>query len=299
MKKIIILSFLFIFLFGCSKTNSVSNVAKENGAYIKLKIIATMFPVYDFAKSIGGEKTQVSLLTPPGSEPHDYEPTASDLININNADIFVYTGKFMEVWVAEMLKGVTNDKIDIVDTSNGTKIFEDDPHIWLDFEHNRIMAKNIADAMIKKDPSNKDYYEKNLKDLLTKIDKIDNDYFTTLSTCKTKNIVFGGHYAFGYLVRRFNLEYVAAQGFSPDSEPTANDLIKLVRHINEENIGYIFYEELSSTKVPETISKETGAKMLLLSNLESLTKDEVDSGKTFIDAMYENLSNIKIGLDCK
>ncbi|MCK9186353.1 zinc ABC transporter substrate-binding protein [Candidatus Gracilibacteria bacterium] len=294
MKKIITTLILILSLAGCANSVPTKNISND-----KIFVIATLFPIYDFAKSIGGDVADVSLLVPPGTEPHEYEPSASDLININNADVFVYTGDFMEKWIKGVLNGITNKNLEIIDVSKGTKIVNGDPHIWLDFEHNKIMAKNIAEALIKKNPKNKNYYEKNLQDLLIKIDGIDSAYKTTISSCKTKKIVYGGHYAFGYLVRRFGLEYVAAQGLSPDSEPTARDLIDLVDQVKNGNIKYIFYEELSSPKVAETISKETGAKMLLLNNLESLPKDEIKNGKTFIDAMYENLDNIKIGLDCK
>lgn len=293
MKKIIVLSALFLFLAGCGIV-PLKPISEK-----KITVITTLFPVYDFARSVGGDKAEVILLIPPGTEPHGYEPTASDVVNINSADVFAYTGDFMERWVSGILNSITNKNLEIVDTSEGTEIVNGDPHIWLDFEHDKIMAKNIADAIIKKDPKNKDYYDKNLRDFISKIDKIDADYKSTISSCKTKEIVYGGHYAFGYLVRRFGLEYTAAQGLSPDSEPTAKDLIELVNQVKKNDIKYIYYEELASPKVAETISRETGAKMLLLNNLESLPKDEIESGKTFIDAMYENLDNIKVGLDCK
>jgi len=296
MKKIIILSMLILSLTGCG--NSVP-LKKVDNTKNKITIITTLFPVYDFAKSIGGNKADVILLIPPGTEPHGYEPTASDLVNINNADVFAYTGDFMEKWVSGILNSLTNPNLEIVDTSKGTEIISGDPHIWLDFEHDKIMAKNIADAIIKKDINNKNYYEKNLQDLTEKFNKIDNDYRTTISSCQTKEIVYGGHYAFGYLVRRFGLEYIAAQGLSPDSEPTAKGLIDLVDQVKRDGVKYIFYEELASPKVAETISHEANAKMLLLNNLESLPKNDIENGKTFIDAMYQSLDNIKVGLDCK
>ncbi|MDP2642913.1 MAG: zinc ABC transporter substrate-binding protein [Candidatus Peregrinibacteria bacterium] len=297
MKKFIAISVLFLSLAGCG--NSAPELIDAEKSDKKLTIVTTLFPVYDFAKSVGGDIAEVTLLVPPGTEPHEYEPTASDIININNADVFAYTGDFMEKWVFGILSSVTNKNLEVVDMSEGTEIVEGDPHIWLDFEHDRIMVKNIADAIIKKDPKNKTYYEKNLGDLLLKIDKIDYDYKMTISSCKSKEIVYGGHYAFGYLVRRFGLGYIAAQGLSPDSEPTVKDLIELTNQVKKNGVEYIFYEGLASPKVAETISNETGAKMLLLNNLESLPRDEIENGKTFIDAMYENLDNIKIGLDCK
>lgn len=286
---------LILSLAGCGNIAPVETDNKNN----KITVITTLFPVYDFARSVGGNKADVLLLLTPGTEPHEYAPTASDIVNINNADVFAYTGYFMEQWVSGVLESITSKNLEIVDMSKGNEIVNDDPHIWLDFENDKIMAKNIADAIIKKDPKNKDYYEKNLQDFISKIDKIDGEYKTTISSCKTKEIVYGGHYALGYLVRRFGLQYTAAQGLAPDSEPTVKDLIKLVDQIKNDDVKYIFYEELASPKVAETISNETGAKMLLLNNLESLPKDEFQNGKTFIDAMYQSLDNIKVGLDCK
>jgi len=297
MKKFIVISALFLSLAGCG--NSVPELIDAEKSDKKLIIVTTLFPVYDFAKSVGGDMVEVTLLVPPGTEPHEYEPTASDIININNADVFAYTGGFMERWVPGILGSVTNKNLEAVNMSEGTEIVEGDPHIWLDFDHDRIMVKNIADAIVRKNPENKNYYEKNLEDLLSKIDKIDYDYKMTIFLCKSKEIVYGGHYAFGYLVRKFGLGYIAAQGLSPDSEPTAKDLIELTNQVRKNSVEYIFYEELASPKVAETISNETGAEMLLLNNLESLPRDEIASGKTFIDAMYENLNNIKTGLDCK
>lgn len=296
MKKIIAISMLILSLAGCVNLESVKT---NDDAKKKITVITTLFPVYDFARTIGGNKANTVLLIPPGTEPHEYEPTAGDVVTINSADIFAYTGDFMEKWVAGILGSITNKNLEIVDTSNGTDIVNGDPHIWLDFEHDKIMAKNIADALVKKDPENNDYYEKNLQDFISKIDKIDADYKTTISSCKTKEIVYGGHYAFGYLVRRFGLTYIAAQGIAPDSEPTAKGLIELVDQVKSRDIKYIFYEELASPKVAETIANETGSKMLLLNNLESLPKDEIENGETFIDAMYQSLDNIRVGLNCK
>ncbi len=298
MRKFIILPLLFLFFAGCENSPYV-NVVSSDAVNHKITVVTTLFPVYDFAKNIGGKMSDAILLIPPGTEPHEYEPTSYDVVNINRADVFAYTGDFMEKWVSGILDSVTNKNLEIVDTSKGTEIVNGDPHIWLDFAHDKIMAKNIADAIIKKDPSHKDYYEKNLQDLFAKIDAVDDAYSKTISSCKTKEIIYGGHYAFGYLTRRFGLTYDAAQGLSPDSEPNAKDLIELTNQIKRDDIKYIFYEELASPKVAETISKETGVQMLLLNNLESLPKEDMQNGKTFIDEMYKNLGNIKIGLDCK
>jgi zinc transport system substrate-binding protein len=174
-----------------------------------------------------------------------------------------------------------------------------DPHIWLDFANAKIMAGNIAKAFSEIDPQNAEYYRKNLEGYQSKLTELDNTYKNTLSACKSKRIIYGGHYAFGYLAKRYNLEYYAAQGYSPDAEPTAGDLIKLVEQIKKDKIKYIFYEELTSPKIAETIARETKTNMLLLNAAHNLSKDEIDQGISFFDILHKNLNNFKIGLSCQ
>ncbi len=237
----------------------------------------------------------------------------------------------MEPWAHDIIQG-TNKNVRIVEASAGIELVKEegeehkdehesetnheegdhneekehrhhhdgvDPHIWLDFENAKIIAKNIADALEIADPQNAQFYQNNLKDYEEKLAALDEDYKSTLSTCKTKTIIYGGHYAFGYLAKRYGLEYVAAQGFSPDAEPTAKDLISLTEQIKKENISYIFYEELASPKIAETLSRETNTKMLLLNGAHNLTKEDYENGATFISIMEKNLENLSIGLDCQ
>jgi len=191
----------------------------------KLKVVTTLFPLYDMAKSIGSDKAEVVLLVPPGVEAHSFEPKPSDIVKINNADVFVYTGKFMEPWAEDIIKGTVNKNLIIVDASHGTKmipgVFHDadepagslDPHIWLDFDNAKIMVKNIVQAFQLQDSANKDFYEQKADDYNSKLTELDALYKKTLAICKDKEIVYGGHYAFGYLARRYGLKYLAAQGF--------------------------------------------------------------------------------------
>src|SRR4030042_3394042 len=143
-KQLVVL-FIFITLagsfFACTKRG------EEHARMKKLKVITTLFPLYDMAKRIGADKADVSLLLPPGVEAHSFEPKPSDIVKINEADIFVYTGKFMEPWAEDVIKGVANNNLIVVDASRGAKmvtgVFHDaeepagslDPHIWLDFDN--------------------------------------------------------------------------------------------------------------------------------------------------------------------
>jgi zinc transport system substrate-binding protein len=277
----------------------------------KLTVVTTLFPLYDFAKNIGKEKADVTLLLPPGIEPHSYEPRPSDIAKIQQADIFIYTGRFMEPWSENILKGIGSLGPLVIDSSKVIRLFEEDgndrhhghimtdPHIWLDFSNAKKMVVNILDGFLKKDLSQKDFYIKNVEEYKKKLDDLDRKFKDSLASCKTDTIIHGGHFAFGYLTRRYNIRYLSAyKGFSPDAEPTPGNLIELMKKMKEHHIKYIFYEELISPKVAEVIARETRTKLLMLHGAHNVTKDEMTRGVTFISLMEQNLDNLKIGLEC-
>lgn len=173
-----------------------------------------------------------------------------------------------------------------------------DPHIWLDFDNDKIIIDSIAKALAEKDPVNADFYQKNATEYKDQLTKLDNQYKSALTKCGSRKIVYGGHYAFGYLAKKYNLQYLAAQGLASDSEPTVNDLVKLVEQIKQNNIKYIFYEEMTTPKIAETIANETNAKMLLLNAAHNITKEDMDNNISFFSIMTRNLANLKIGLQC-
>lgn len=313
MKKTIFFSgVVLIIIFGLVIVFNISKKSKNNpiNQAAKIKIVTTLFPLYDFAKTIGGDRVEVSLLLPPGVEAHSFEPKPSDIVKISKADIFIYTGKFMEPWVEDIIKSLDNKKLIVVDSGIGVKMIKEiiqdpnnlkpsyDPHVWLDFENDKIITKNIAQALINHDQKNKDYYSRNLAAYQNRLDTLDSKYFSALSKCKTKEIIYGGHYAFGYLANRYGLKYSAAQGLSPDSEPSAQDIINLIKKIRADQIQYIFYEELSSPKIAQTIANETGAKLLLLNAAHNLSLSDFNNNISFLSIMEKNLINLQEGLKC-
>jgi len=299
-----------IAIFGTFSSCRPANKLADTGQK-KIKVVTTLFPLYDMAKNIGADKGEVFLLLPPGVEAHSFEPKPSDIVKINEADIFVYTGKFMEPWAEGIIKSTVNKNLIVVDASRGTKmipgVFHDadepagslDPHIWLDFDNAETMVRNIAQAFQSKDSVNESFYEQKADDYANKLSELDSAYKTTLAACKGKEIVYAGHYAFGYLANRYGLKYLAAQGVSPDAEPTAKDLVNLVMLIKKDNAEYVFYEELTSPKIAETIAGETKAKLLLLNAAHNLAKDEIEKGVSFFDILKRDLDNLKVGLKCR
>ncbi len=307
-----------LFVASCQRKDEGVEVAEQKS----LKIVTSLFPLYEFAKNIGKEKADVSLLLPPGLEPHGFEPKPSDILKINNADIFIYTGRFMEPWVEDILRGLDNKELVVVDTSTGITLLKKlddhghdhghdhhaccghakgkDPHIWLDLDNAQKMVDNILSGFIESDPVNSSFYTANALSYKTKLNNLDIKFKSALSDCKNDIIIHGGHFAFGYLAKRYNLKYISAyKGFSPDAKPTPRRLIKLINKMREHDLRYIFHETLISPRVSETIARETGASLLKLHSGHNLTKEEWDRGVTFISLMEQNLENLKIGLQCR
>ncbi|MEK6645845.1 MAG: zinc ABC transporter substrate-binding protein [Candidatus Firestonebacteria bacterium] len=307
MKKILFgVGVIAIIILGIIKVSNIAQKPKGNSQ--KIRIVTTIFPLYDFAKNIGQDKVEVLLLLPPGVEPHSFEPKPSDIAKISEADIFIYTGKFMEPWAQDIIKGVSGKNVKIIDSSVGIKmipvVFHNDdelkgsmdPHIWLDFDNAKTMVQTIVQAISEKDKNNANYYQQKADEYKNKLFALDVEYKTSLSKCKSTEIVYGGHYAFGYLSKRYNLKYLSAQGVSPDAQPTAQNLVQLVEQIKKDNIKYVFYEELTSSKIAETLANETKAKLLLLSAAHNLTKKDFENNVSFLSIMEKNLINLKIGL---
>jgi zinc transport system substrate-binding protein len=323
MKKDILFPIIIILIFctGIFLLLKFGNTTKRIENTEKVKVVTTLFPLYDFTKNIGGEYVDVSLLLPPGVESHGFEPKPSDLLAINEADVFVYTGEYMEPWVIDIIKSIDTDKVKVVDASKAVLLIkkgenheeehkeesshEDkhdhdfDPHIWLDFDNAKIMVNNIKESLISKNSAIAPYVEKNTESYNNKLDILNSFYKENLKSCTQNKIVYGGHYAFGYLAEKYNLSYEAAMGISPDSEPTVKDLVSLIKQVKDEKIEYVFYEELASPRVAETIASEAGVKMLLLNAAHNLSKEQIEKGLSYTDIMQSNLDNLIIGLNCK
>jgi zinc transport system substrate-binding protein len=285
----------------------------------KLMVVTTLFPLYDFARAIGGDKADVTLLLPPGIEPHTFEPKPADVMTVNKADIFVFTNEYMEPWAKSFLGGLPTHNITVVDTSRGVTLLkagpeegheeahgEDhhhhggmDPHIWLDFANARIMVDNILVEMVGKDPANRDYYNARAAAYKAELTKLDDEYRAGLAVCGKRVFLHGGHYAFGYLARRYGLQYQSASAVNADAEPTPGKLADLVKLMRANGLKYVYSEELLSTRSAETIARETGATVLLLHGAHNISRDDLANRVTFISLMRKNLENLRIGLQCR
>lgn len=320
MKKKALIAFLVICI--AALTLSSCQKKKDHAPQLKkLSIVVTLFPLYDFAKEIVGDRATVILLLPPGVEAHSYEPKPGDMLTINDAGLFLYTGKYMEPWVEKILQGTDNKNLVVVDTSSGVTLLKGstdheekdsgqdghghiahgayDPHIWLDFTNAQKMVDNILGGLARTDPDNKAFYTQNAIAYKEKLQKLDEKFRNTLSGCKKDTFVHGGHFAFNYLSSRYNLHYLSAYGSSPDAEPTPGKIIELKKFVQEHAVKYIYYEELVTPRIADILARETGTKLLKLNGAHNIGKDDLQKGKTFIELMEENLTSLKVGLECQ
>lgn len=283
----------------------------------RIQIVATLFPQYDFAKQIGGDRVSVLLLLTPGTETHTYEPTPQDIISINDADLFIYTGKYMEPWADRIISGVYSDT-KILDASNNISLIksedddedeeeeheheehhhEFDPHIWLNPQNAIVMVKNITDELCELDKDNEEYYRANSKKLIEEINNLDSDFENAIKELGKNKIAFGGTFAYAYFVNHYNLEYVTAyDSCGESSEPSVAKVKEVIDYMKENNIKVVFYQEASSGRVADSIAKETGAQKLVFHTIHNATQEEINNGETYISLMRKNLENLKHALE--
>ncbi len=294
---------LSLCLIGCT-----GNVArkKNNG---KLKVMASFYTMYDFAKKIGGDKVEVTNMVPAGTEPHDWEPSTKDLIEMEKSDVFIYNGAGMEQWVDDVLESLDTEELISVEASKGIKLLKDthshehdhehgsenDPHVWLDPQNAKYEMNQIKKALIKADPKNKDYYEANYKKEAAKCDELDRSYKEELAKVSKRELVVA-HEAFGYLCNAYNLEQMGIEGLSADDEPDPKQMSEVIEFAKKHKVKTIFFEELVSPKVAKTIAKETGASAKMLNPLEGLSNKKIKAGQDYFSVMKQNLSAIKEAL---
>lgn len=317
-KYIIILTAIFgillINISSCVKSDeaSIPDVKNEDGGG-KIKIIATLFPQYDFARQIAGDKADVTLLLPPGVESHGFDPKPGDIIAIYNSDLFIYTGSEMEPWSGNIIKGIDHlanpGNLTVVDCSEGIELLHGgddshdydhgaDPHIWLDPTQAVKIIENILAALIKKDPANSDFYTNNADSYKEKLMQFNEDAFDAIKNAERDTIVFGGRFAYIYFLHHFELNYITAyDSCSSAAEPSAGKIADIIDYIKERGIPYIYHEELADPKVAKSIAEAANIGYLQFSTAHNVTKKEFDEGITFLDIMYANLENLKKGLN--
>lgn len=294
---------IVVVIIGFAYTNSSGkNSSVTNN---KLQVFGSFYPMYFLAMQIAGDKADVRSITPVGVEPHDYEPSAREIAQIESGDMLVLNGG-IEAWGDKMKDNLKGTRVEIITAGAGllTKdITEEgkktrDPHIWLDPILAKQEAANIEKGFEKIDPENIAYFQENAKKLNAKFDQLNADFKQGLSSCQRKDFITS-HAAFAYLAGAYGLRQVSISGLSPDQEPSARELVYIAEFAKENNIKYIFFESLVSPKLSETIASEIGAMTLVLDPVEGISDDDIKRGKNYFTVMENNLKNLKLALDCQ
>lgn len=315
MKKLIVTALAAIAAIAClAGCSTGSGAADEAHSDSKVQVVASFYPMYDFAEKIGGDRVEVTNLVPAGTEPHDWEPSTTDMKTLESAKVFVYSGAGMEHWVEDIEGTLGNEALISVEASQGVDLLpaaehedeedeagrEDahehehgqyDPHVWLSPENAKIEMGNIRDALVKADPEGKSTYDANYEKYAGMLDELDEEYREKLSNTTDKHIVVS-HQAFGYLCDRYGLTQVPIEGIQADSEPDAKTMAEIVAFVEDNDVKTIFSEELVSPKVAQSIADATGAECEALNPLEGLTDEELSAGEDYFSVMEANLDKL-------
>lgn len=296
------------------------NQTKNN----KPNVVCTVFPQYDFVREIAGDKVNLSMLIPPGSEAHSYEPTPQDIVNVSNADIFIMIGGESEAWAESILESTDTSKMKIIKLIDETKLIEEeivegmdekthehhshdkhdkhhkeyDEHVWTSPKNAITITKSICDVLCKSDKKNAELYRLNSKKYIDKLKKLDEEYQKNIKYAKTNTLIFGDRFPFRYLTESYNLKYYAAfPGCSSHTEPSSSTVIFLINKIKEKKIPVVLCVDYSDARIANTISTETETKVKRLYSCHVISKKQFNDGETYISLMKKNLNVLKEALN--
>jgi len=283
-------------------TAGASALSAQSG---QIKVVASFYPLYFFAQQIGGTQATVLNITPAGAEPHDYEPTAADMVAIQDSRLLILNGG-LEPWGDSVRSNLDPQRTTVVAAGEGLttkEMTEDgknmvDPHIWLSPPLAEQMVDKITAGFVSVDPAHQDYYQANAVQLEKKLSDLDKEYAAGLQSCAQKDIITS-HAAFAYLAEAYGLRQVPIAGLSPETEPSPSAMADIIQLAQAQQIKYVFFESLASPKLSDTIASEIGAKTLVLDPLEGLTPDAVAAGQDYFSVMRSNLTNLQTALECQ
>ena len=310
MKKVLSLIICMVMCFciaACTKETTTPQSHNQ-----KLKIVATIFPQYDFARQIAGDKAEVTMLITPGTESHSFEPTTSDIMDINDCDIFIYTGGESDHWIDDLLKNTDNNTMktiplmDYIDVHAENEDHEHshhnhshvDEHIWTSPKNAMVLAKNICNHMCSADPDNAEYYIQNLNAYLSQLQSLDESFAEITVSAKRNTLIFGDRFPLKYFADEYGLDcYAAFSGCSEDTEASAATVARLTDKAREESIPVILKIELSSSLIADTIAKETAAEVMTFYSCHNISKEDFENGETYLSLMQKNVNTLSVALN--
>ena len=307
MKKVMFYAALLLALLALP----AASAAAEGG----LRVVATDFPCYDFARQVCGDGTDVTMLLKPGTEAHAYDPTPADILAIGDANLFVYIGGESDAWADGILASFDSDDrpatlrmmdcvSDLVEEDDadghhhGESTPEYDEHIWTSPVNAAAMVRALGEAVAGLDGADADGCRQAAEAYAEQIEGIDGALRQLVEGAKRRNVVFADRFPFIYLAREYGLDWQAAfPSCTADTEPSAQTVMALIDRVISEGIPAVYTIELSTQAVAKTVAEETGAEILTLHSMQSVTQDEFEAGESYVSLMGRNLEALRRGLE--
>lgn len=283
-------------------------------------IVTTAYFQYDIVKNIVDDKLEINLLTKPGIDNHDFLPSSKQMSSIKNSKLFIFTSYEIDAWLNENVTQVVGKNTSYLNLSEYVEYDEleenhdhgDDDH--LDHDHNHGIhywtdpililefIELIKDEIIKIDPKNSDTYIQNANIYYNKIFELNEEITNYFLNKENVKLYFAGHNAMQHFEHRYNIEIVSLSDTNkPDADLTSAQISKLIKEIKDNNVKYLFTEELKEPKVANTIKLELAKEnydliLLELHGYHNITKNQFDEGITYYDLLLKNFNNIKKAL---
>ena len=267
----------------------------------KLKVIATIFPAYDFARQVFGDTADVKMLLKPGQESHSYDPSAKDIVEISGCDLFVYNGGESDQWVESVLKSAPEvetfrltDAVSLLDEEEHED--EYDEHVWTSPDNASAIVKALGKRAAELFPENADSVTANADSYAGKINELDAKFAELLSG-EERYFIFGDRFPLLYFFRHYGLNYYAAfPGCGSETEPSAQTMTFLLDKLRQpDSVPAVFCIELSSRRLGEVLAEDSGLPVVEFHTCHNISADDLAAGETYVSLMernYEVLSDI-------
>jgi zinc/manganese transport system substrate-binding protein len=296
----------FVIIIGAALALAVAPVSAQQASGGSINVVATFSILGDFAKNIGGDRVNVTTLVGPNSDTHVYTPTPSDAKKITDAKLVIINGLGLEGWLPRLIKSSGGKALTVVATKGiATRKIEDghshdpsdaDPHAWQSVVNAKIYVANIRDALVTVDPAGADAYKAKAAAYLLKLDALDREVREMVAKISPeRRSVISTHDAFGYFAAAYGIKFIAPQGVSTESEPSARDIAAIITQIKKQKIPAVFLENVSDPRLMRRIAAETGANIGGTLYSDSLT-DEKGPAPTYIDMVRHNIKTLTSAL---
>lgn len=276
MKKLLpIIMILSLLLSSCGKVEEKSD---------KPQVYTSFYAMYDFARTIGGDDIELNNIVPTGTEPHDFEPTAADMAQLNKADVFIYNGMGVDEW-AEKAADTLPESVNVLCAADSVSAEGNDPHVWLSLKNAKAQLEAVCGALSEADSQNAANYAARLAEYSAQLDALEKEYENAGLSGKK---LFVTHGAYSYLCEDYGMEQIALEGISGDSDPSPAQMAKIVDEIKADGAKCIFYDPLEGDKMANAVAKEAG-----IEALELCTFEGDSAGRDYLAVMKFNLEQLK------